>query len=78
MLDSYQTTGTQDTGVVTLIRLAVIFIPAVLILSGPLGYDSLSLAAICSASCLGLAWSNWKKHSRLTIPTLEIVKSRSK
>jgi hypothetical protein len=79
MLNSYQkSTGTQYTGTVALLILALIFIPAMLILSRPVGYDSMWLGAICSASCLGFAWRNWKKHSQLTIPSLETLKPRPK
>ena len=79
MLDSHQKfTGTQYTGTVALLILAVIFIPAILMMSGPPGSVSISLASICSALCLGFAWRNWKIHSRLTIPSLESLKSRPK
>ena len=74
MLDSQQKfTGTRYTGTVALFILAIVFVPAVLIISSPVGADSIALAAICSASCLGFGWRNWKKHSRLTIPSLEIL-----
>jgi hypothetical protein len=79
MLDSYQkATGTRYTATVALLVLALIFIPAMLILLHPVGYDSMSLGALSSASCLGFAWRNWKKHSQLTIPSLETVKPRPK
>ena len=79
MLDSYQkSTGTQYTGTVALLILALIFIPAVLIISRPVAYDSVSLGTLCSALCLGFAWRNWKKHSQLTIPSLETLRSRPK
>ena len=79
MLDSYQkSTGTQYTGTAAFLILALIFIPAMLILSRPVSYDFVWLGAICSALCVGCAWRNWKKHSQLTIPSLETLKSRPK
>ena len=79
MLDSYQkSTGTQYTGAAAFLILALIFIPAMLILSRPVSYGSVWLGAICSALCVCCAWRNWKKHSQLTIPSLETLKSRPK
>ena len=79
MLDSYQkSTGTQYTGTAAFLILALVFIPAMLMLSRPVGYDVVWLGAICSVLCVGCAWRNWKKHSQLTIPSLETLKSRPK
>jgi hypothetical protein len=64
-------TGTQYTGTAALLILAFIFIPAALIFSRPLGYLSVFLAAAGATLCVVLAWVNWKRHSQLTIPSLE-------
>jgi len=67
MFDSDQKpTGTGYTTTVALLIMAFIFIPAVLVASRPF----LSLASACSALCVILAWVNWKKSSRLTIPSI--------
>ena len=72
MLKSNQiTTGTQYTGTVALLVVAFIFSPAALILSRPLGYLSVSLAAASSMLCIVLARVNWKRHSQLTMPSIE-------
>ena len=69
MFDSDQkSTGTGYTTTVALLIMAFIFCPAVLVVSRPVGYVSLSLAIACSALCVILAWVNWKKSSRLSVP----------
>jgi hypothetical protein len=79
MFDSDQkSTGTGYTTTVALFIMGFIFCPAVLIVSRPVGYVSLSLAIACSALCLTLAWVNWKKSSRLTIPSIAIRGARVK
>lgn len=79
MFDSHQkSTGTQYTMTVALLIVAFIFSPAVLILSRPFGYVSVSLALACSALCVAFAWVNWRKYSQLTIPSLETPHARSK
>jgi asparagine N-glycosylation enzyme membrane subunit Stt3 len=79
VLDSHRkSTGTQYTTTVALLILAFIFVPAVLILSRPLGFISLWLALAASASCVAFAWVSWKRHSQLTIPSLDTPYARSK
>ena len=79
MFDSHQkSTGTQYTATVALLIVACIFSPAVLIVSHPFGYVSVSLALSCSALCVAFAWINWKKYSQLTIPSLETPHRRLK
>jgi small-conductance mechanosensitive channel len=79
MYDSHQkSTGTQYTTTVAFLAAVFIFIPAMLIVSRPLGYLSVSLALACSALCASLAWVNWTKYSQLTIPSLETQRLRSK
>jgi len=64
MLNSYKSAETGYTGTVAFLILAVVFIPAILIISRPLAWDSLSLGVICSLSCFGFAWRNWSAHSQ--------------
>ena len=79
MFDSQQkTTGTQYTTTVALLLVACVFSPAVLAVTRPIGYVSLSFATACSALCLLLAWLNWKTSSRLTIPTIANQQVRAK
>lgn len=78
MLDSHQkSTGTDYTMTAALLLMAVVFIPAILFLSRPLGYVSVSLALTCGALCVALARVVWKKRSQVTIPSLETRYPRS-
>jgi len=70
MFESQKPTGTGYTTTVALLAVAFIFSPAVLFMSRPFGYGFASLALACSALCTGLAWMNWKKSSRLSIPLI--------
>jgi hypothetical protein len=79
MLDSNQKpTGTRYTTTVGLLIMAFIFCPAVLIASRPVGYVALLLAIACGGLCVILAWVNWKRSSRLTIPSIAIQDARAK
>ena len=60
-------TGTDYTATVALLILAFIFVPAVLVISRPVGDVSLLAAIGCSAICIGLARMNWMKSSQLSI-----------
>lgn len=71
-------TGTQYTMTIALLLMAFVFSPVVLLVSRPVEYLSVSLAIVCSALCAGFAWINWKKHSELTIPSIEAPNTRSK
>jgi hypothetical protein len=66
MFASQQSMGAGYTTTVALLTVAFIFIPAVLVVSRPFGYISLSLAIACSALCVTLAWINWKKSSQFS------------
>jgi hypothetical protein len=63
-------TGTQYTATAALILMALIFSPAVLLMTQPFGYASASLAVACSALCLAFARRTWKNSSHLTIPSI--------
>ena len=77
MFDSQQKpTGTEYTTTVAFLVVAFIFVPAVLFVSRPLGYISISLAIACSALCVALAWVKWKRSSQLSI--LSIATERAK
>jgi hypothetical protein len=56
MFDSQKSTGTGFAATVALLTVAFVFIPAVLVVSRPFGYVSLSLAIACSVLCVTLAW----------------------
>jgi len=65
-----KSTGTSYTATVTLVSVAVIFIPAILIASSPIGYGMLGLASAASLVFLGFAWVSWKRASQMSIPTI--------
>lgn len=71
MFDScVRPTGTKYTTTVALLLVAFVLSPAVLMISRPFGYWAFSLAAACSALCATLAWFNWSRFSKLSIPTI--------
>ncbi len=67
---SQKLTGTGYTATVALLAVAFIFSPAMLVVSRPFGYLSLSLAIACSALCVTVAWFRWKRASQLSIPSI--------
>ncbi|MBI4903412.1 MAG: hypothetical protein HY820_07250 [Acidobacteria bacterium] len=71
-----KSTGTQYTLTVALLALAFVFSPAVLLLSGRTGYLPISVAVASSALCVILAYVNWTRNSRLTIPTIQTPETR--
>ena len=71
MFDSGQKpTGTAYTTAVALLIVAFIFSPAVLVVSRPLGYLSVSFAIASSALCVILAWFNWTRWSQISVPSI--------
>jgi len=66
-----KSTGTEYTTTVAFLVVAFIFSPAILLFFRPMGYLSVSLAVVCSAICVVMAWVNWKKSSQLSIPSIE-------
>lgn len=78
MLDHQKTTGTDYTATVALLAAAVVFSPALLIVSRPVGFAPVALALAFSAACGVAAAAAWRKRSRLTIPSLETPAPRSK
>lgn len=63
-------TGTSYTASAALLILAIVFIPAMLIVSRPFNDFSLAAAIACGAICIGLARANWTKSSQLSIPSI--------
>jgi len=78
MFAQQKSTGSGYTTTVAFLVVAFLLIPAVLVISRPLGYVSISLAVAFSALCIGLAWFNWKRLSQLSIPTNVIQEVKSK
>ena len=79
MINSSQiSTGTDYNATVALLIVAFVFSPAVLVLSGPFGHVSVSLAAGFSLVCAVLAWANWSKRATLTIPSIVDRPSRTR
>ena len=77
MFDSVQkTTGREYTRTIAWLAIALIFIPAAFLAVRP-GYVSLSLAFLCSATCVTMAWISWRK-SRLTISSIAPPKAVTK
>ncbi len=61
--DDYATT-------VALLAGAFIFSPAVLLMSGPFGMWQVTLATVVSLAGVGLTWANWRRYTRLTVPSV--------
>jgi len=68
---SQKSTGTGYTTTVAFLIVATVFVPAALMFLANFGALALTLAAICSVICLGLAWRSWKQSSQLSIPSIE-------
>jgi hypothetical protein len=51
------------TTTVALLVFAFIFSPAILLVSRPVGFGSIALAAAGSIACVAYAWINWRKNS---------------
>lgn len=66
----FRSTGTDYTSTVCLLALAFLFTPALLIISRPLGYASVSMAILCAVTCSALAWIRWKRSSLLAIASI--------
>ena len=75
---SEKSIGRGYTTTVAFLLVAFVFSPAVLIISRPLGYESVSLAIACSGLCTVLAWVNWKKSSRISIPSIAVSIGQTK
>ena len=71
MFASQKSAGTGYTTTAAYLAVAFIFSPALLVISRPLGFVSVSLAIGCSALCLAMAWANWKKSSQLSRPSIQ-------
>ncbi len=79
MLDAQRkATGTGYTTTVAFFVAAVLFVPAILFVSRPLGYIAISLATVCAALPVGLAWVDWKRSSRVPIALIATWKGAPK
>jgi hypothetical protein len=78
MFTSQKSSGGGYTTTVAYLAVALIFSPAVLVVSRPVGYFTLSLAVAISAICLALAWVNWKKSAQPSVPSIESRRSAAK
>ena len=65
-----KSTGRNYVTATALVVFALVFTPAVVIISGPPGYLSLALALASGATCIGLAWVKWKRSSHLFVPSI--------
>ena len=75
---SQQSTGTGYTTTVALLVVAFVFSPAVILVSRPVGYPYVLAAIACSVLSIALAWINWKKYSRRSIPSIATVRGTAK
>ena len=73
-----KSTGRNYVTSAALVVFALVFTPAVVIISGPPGYLSLSLALASAATCVTLAWFKWKRSSRLSVPSIVLVEESAK
>ena len=77
MLNAQQkSTGTGYTATAALLSMAFIFVPAIVTVSRPFGYVTLSVAIGSSVLCATLAWILWRKPSQRSILSIAIPKGR--
>lgn len=55
----------------TLLVIALVFCPALLIFIRPLGSFAVAMLVSTGIACLVVSWLTWRKYSRLTLPSLE-------
>lgn len=70
MFEAHKSTGTTYTITVAFLAVALIFIPAVLAVSRPIGLASVALGFATSVCSLILARIFWKRSSQLAIPSI--------
>lgn len=63
-------TGADYTLTIALVTFALIFSPALLILSGPVTFLPVAVGSAFSALCLALACVSWTRFSTLTIASV--------
>lgn len=73
-----KSTGREYTTTVALLVIALIFIPALVLVSRPSGYLLLSLAISCSAICVALAWVSWERSSQVSIISIGTQRAEPK
>lgn len=75
---SEKSTGMGYATPVAFLLLAFVFSPVVSIISRPLGLVSVSMAIVCSALCITMAWVNWKRSSQIFIPSIAVLDGETK
>jgi len=79
MFESQQKpTGTSYTTTATLLTVAFIVSPAILIMSRPFGHVAPGFAIGCSAICAAWAWVNRRQSSQLSVPSIETPAGKEK
>jgi hypothetical protein len=67
MLNFRKSGETRHTGSVASVLLALVIIPAVLIISRPVAWNSLFLSVVCAISYLGFVWRAWSYSQPATL-----------
>jgi len=70
-----KSTGTSYTATVTLLLVAFLVIPILLLASSPIGYGDMALASAAAIVFSVLAWLSWRGSSRMSIPTIACGRS---
>ena len=78
MFTSQKSSGGGYTTTVAYLAVALIFSPAILVISRPVGYFTVSLAIAISTICLALAWVNWRKSAQPSVTSIESQRSTAK
>ncbi|MBI2686607.1 MAG: hypothetical protein HYX27_09850 [Acidobacteria bacterium] len=68
--------GTKYTQTVTLLLLAFVFVPALVLITGPGGYGSMTTAMAGSALLIAWAGHTWRNQSNLTISSIAAAPRR--
>lgn len=72
MFDSHQkSTGRDYSLTAALLAFGIMLVPALLLANHSVSRMALILSSIGSLVCLCVAWLNWRRNSKLTIPTIE-------
>ena len=75
MFDSHlKLTGTSYTPAVACAAAAILG-PVLLLVLHPFGAGTIPVALTASVACLALSWVNWKRSSRLSIPSFAVSKT---
>jgi len=72
----HQRTGHGRT--VALLAFGLVFTPALVISSRPVGNLFLALAVMCSAVCVILAWAPWNQSKPFSVDSFTMQEARTK